>query len=195
VAPDTSEPTCSYLGTDDFDDMQVELTLTNSLGAVPSLDVTFALAGGDGVRFFTGNEFVQYPVADERFRLTADTVTELPVGVDEATISCEVLAIEEGFGNVLELPGPADVCEFVEIDSFGDIQIELGFTSPFTTTEDVYVYYALRGPGGVRFADSLTTVDLVGGAEAVRLDEDTVTESPSWVGDDVTCDILGFEVF
>jgi hypothetical protein len=50
VAPGTSESTCGYLGTDDFDDMQVELTLTNSLGVVPSLSVTFALTGGDRSR-------------------------------------------------------------------------------------------------------------------------------------------------
>ena len=195
VPLDDSEPTCGYLGTDSFNDIQVELLLTNRLGAVPALDVTIALKGGDGVRFLTDTQFVQYPLPEERFRLEVDTVTELPAGVDEATISCEVLAVEEGFGDLPELPGPGDVCEFVEIDDFGDIQIEITATSPFTTTGDLFVHYALRGPGGVRFSDSSALVDLVGAGETIRVSEDTVTEPPSWVGDEISCDILGFEAF
>lgn len=189
--PDPATPTCGYVGVDDFGDMQVELVLVNPLGVVPSLEVTFALTDSDGVRFFTGNEFVQLPLPNERFRIEADTITEPPTGVDESTITCAVLAIEEGFGEVLEMPGPEDFCEFVEIDDFGDIQVELGVTSPFATTEDLVIEFALRGPDDIRFADSTAFVDLVGPGEVVRLDQDTVTPPPTWVGDEISCGILG----
>jgi hypothetical protein len=190
---DDAEPTCGYVGTDDFDDIQVELLLTNPLGAVPSLDVTLTLEGGDDVRFATASESIRFPLAEERFRIEADTFTKLPSGIDEAAITCNVLAIDEGFGDMPALPGPGDVCEFVEIDDFGDIQVELDVTSPFTTTEDIDIHYALRGPGDVRFADSFASVEFVGAGATIRVSEDTVTDPPSWVGTDITCGILGFE--
>jgi hypothetical protein len=189
---DSTEPTCGYVGTDSFGDMQIELAVANPLGAVPALDVTYALLS-EGERFLTESAFIQYVAPGERFRIDVDTFTEPPLDVDEASIDCEVVSIEEGFGSPPTPPASDDGCEFVELDSFGDIQIELDVGSPFPTTEDIYVLYALRGPDGVRFADSLVSVGALDAGERVVVSEDTFTEPPAWVGNDITCSILGFE--
>ncbi|CAN5472541.1 hypothetical protein BH24ACT7_BH24ACT7_23060 [soil metagenome] len=111
-------------------------------------------------------------------------------------MTCEVLAIDEGFSfadSAIE-PSASDTCQYVELDSFGDIQIELSVTNPGPQTETLRIYYALRGPEGVRFAESSGSVDLVAAGEAVRLSEDTVTSPPEWVpADSITCNVLGIE--
>ena len=175
--------------------MQVEVAFTNSLGDVPAVEVTYALLDGGGVRFYTGSESVNFVATDERFRVESDTVTELPPSIDESGVSCEVLGVDEGFssGSTTE-PSASDACQVVEIDSFGDIQIELSVVSPFPETENLRIHYALRGPEGVRFGESSASVDLVAAGEAVRVSEDTVTSPPDWAPvDAITCSVLAVE--
>lgn len=175
--------------------MQVELSFTNPLGDLRSLEVSYALLGADDVRFLTESALVDLPAADERFQLDDDTVEPVPSGVDESQIGCSILDIAEGFsfGDVRE-PGAADVCEFSSVDSFGDVQVELTVTSPFSDSTNIQITYALRGPGGVRFAADFAFIDVVGAGETIRSNEDSGTEVPDWMSpEDVTCDILGIE--
>ena len=175
--------------------MQVEVAFANPLGDVPAVEVTYALLDSGGVRFYTGSESFDIAAADEAFRVQSDTVEPLPASVDGTGVTCQVLAVEEGFSfGTPTPPSPSDACQFVEIDDFGDIQIELAVTSPFSETENLQIYYALRGPEGVRFDDSSASVDLVAAGEAVRLSEDTVTNPPDWVQpESITCSILAIE--
>jgi hypothetical protein len=188
-----SGPTCTIRGVDDFSDIQVELAFTNTAGDVGSLEVTYVLLDRSGVRFATESAFVEYPAAGERFRVDEDTLTELPVGVDEASVTCQILGIEEGFfSDDLVAPTEPFSCTFVEVDDFGDIQVDLIVTSPFGDTEDITIAYALRAPDGTRFADSRAFVDLVAPGETVRVAEDSLTDVPGWIdGGDVACDVLG----
>jgi hypothetical protein len=193
ASPVPGESTCRYVGTDFADDMQVELSFTNPLGEQPSLEVSYTLLDGEGVRFLTDSALVELVSADEEFRIEDDTLTPVPSGVDESAIGCTVLEVAEGFGrDDVTAPSDGDACEFVEVDSFDDIQVELTITSAFSETTNVQIYYALRGPDGVRFATDSGFVDLVAPGETVRSNEDSVTEVPSWMtADDVNCDIIG----
>ena len=197
VSPDPSDgPTCRFIELDTFDDIQIELAFTNPLGAVGSLVVTYGLNDGSGTQFTTGSSFVDFPGDEERFRISQDTLTGLPGSATEQDVSCDVLDIEEGLGGApLEQPAQPSGCEFVEVDSFDDIQVELTVTSPFPTTADLRIVYALRSDDGIRFGNSTRFVDLVGPGETVRIDEDTFTGVPAWTtGDDVRCEILGIEI-
>ena len=175
--------------------MQVEVAFTNPLGDVPSAEVTYALQDAAGVRFYTGSEYASFAATGERFRVESDTLEELPASVDAAGLTCEVLAVEEGYGDESPaVPSASDTCQFVEVDSYGDVQIELSVINPFPQTENLSVSYALRGPEGVRFDESSTSVDLVAAGEAVRVSEDTLTSAPDWVpGDSITCSVLAVE--
>jgi hypothetical protein len=191
--PGGTDSRCGYIGVDDFDDMQVEVEFTNPLGAVPAIDVEFALVDGSGTRFYTGSESFTLPQEGESFRSDVDTVAELPADVDGGTVTCAVLEISEGFsfGDAQPAPAASD-CQIDEIDSFGDVQIILSTVSPFDSVENLDIFYALRGDDGVRFGDSSSIVDLVGPGESVRVDQDTLTEVPAWVTPtELSCEIIG----
>jgi len=197
-APETTvvgvtDPRCGYRGVDDFGDMQVEVQFANPLGPVPAVEISYALVDGAGTRFHTGSGSFDLPQPAEVIRAEVDTITELPDDVDSEDIACEVLEIDEGFGFDDVLPPPdSSACEVDGIDDFGDIQITLATTSPFESTENLRIHYALRGDGGARFADSSASVELVAPGESVRIAEDTVTEPADWVTPgEVSCEILG----
>lgn len=201
-AAEGPEPTCAYIGTDpDFQYMQVELTFTNPLGDVNGLEVTYALLDGEGgTRFFTGtaggldHEDIHFPAANEQFRLSVDTREDVPPNIEEATIDCSVLAIEE----ITDIGGyeratDADTCEVLGVDSSGNIQVEVAVTSPYEETTTVQTWWALQAPGPVRFETGTEVVDLVGGGESFRITPQFGTEKPGWIGDgEVTCAVLGF---
>ncbi|MEX2626945.1 MAG: hypothetical protein WD225_08655 [Ilumatobacteraceae bacterium] len=186
---------CRFLGVDGFDDMQVELEFVNPIGDVESITVTYALLDGTGTRFSTHEERIQYPDADQSFRQESDTLTELPATVNDVGVSCEVLEVAEGFAfGEAEAPADPTSCEFVEVDSFDDIQIELTVTSPFEDTTDVQATYALYADG-VRFSSSVAIIELVAPGETVRSSQDTLTEPPAWSEPAaLTCDVRAVEV-
>gem|GEM_PF-5841059 len=199
--PEAPEATCTYAGTDQlFEDMQVELTFTNPLGEVNSLgDVTYALTDGEGgTRFFTGTPFAQwdyFPRANEQFRVNASTSEPLPPGINEATIGCTVLAIEEGFDlGGFQRASDTDTCTIVGTDSSGRIQVEVAATSPYEETTQVQVWWAFYAPGQVRFDAGTNVTDLVGAGESYRIPDETSEDpKPDWIGDgEVTCEVLGF---
>jgi hypothetical protein len=199
---DGPEPTCTYMGTAGmFDYMEVELEFTNPLGEVTDLEVTYALLDGEaGSRFFTGSAggldmvWIMFPAANEQFRLSVDTRADLPPSVEESTITCAVLAIEEGLdigGN--QRASEADSCEVVGEDSSGKVQVELSVTSPFEETMRIQTWWALQAPGPVTFASDTEVVDLVGAGERFKIVPRFGTDKPEWIGDDeVTCAVLGF---
>ena len=185
------EPTCAYSGTDpDFKDMLVDLTFTNSLGDVNGLEVTYALLDGEGgTRFFTGTaggldlEDISFPAANEQFQLSVETGENLARSIDEATIGCTVLAIEEstdigGYQRATE----ADTCKVRGADSSGDIQVEVEVTSPYEETTTVQTWWALNAPGPVRFETETEVVALVGAGESIRIIPEYGTEKPKWIG-------------
>lgn len=197
---DGFQATCAYSGTDpDFGDMQVDLTFTNPLGDVNELEVTYALLDGEGgMRFFTGSTFIyeqiMFPVTNEQFRLAVDTGEDVPPNIEATTIDCTVLAIEEstdigGFARATA----ADTCTVLGVDSSGRAQVELAVTSPYAQTTTVQTWWALYGPGPMRFETETEVVDLVGAGESFRIIPAYGTEKPGWIGDgEVTCAVVGF---
>jgi hypothetical protein len=194
--PPALDEGCEFVEVDDFGDIQVELTFENPLGEVGSLQVTYALLDGDGARFGTAPELVPAPRDGERFRLGSDSLTEVPDGVDPGDVACEILEIEEGFGDP-PLAAPDSSCAFVEIDAFDDIQLDVTFTNPASEPGDVIVVIALTGPDDVRFASVQEFVELAQPGQENRLDVDTLTEAPAWIDDtdDIGCEVLGVERF
>lgn len=198
-----SDATCTYAGTGGFrsDGMQVELAFKNPLGGVNGLEVTFALLDGEGgSRFFTDTaggldlEDINFPAPNEQFRLSVDTGDEVPPNIDEATIGCAVLAIEENLDiGGFQRASDADTCEVLGTDSSGRIQVALAVTSPYEETTKVQTWWALQAPGPVRFETETEVVDLVGGGESFRINPEHGTDKPGWIGDgDVTCTVVGF---
>jgi len=200
-APDRPEPTCAYVGTDpNFGWMQVELTFTNPIGDVAGLEATYALLNGDGSRVFTGTaggldlQDISFPSEGEQFRLTVPTGEDPPPGFDAASAGCSVLAIEEGFDiGGTKRASNVDTCEVVGTDSRNGPDVTVSITSPYADTTDVQVWWALRGPGGVRFDTGTNVVKLVRAGEALQFTESSKTgPPPEWAAGDVTCDVVGF---
>ena len=193
--PSTGVRSCRYAGTDDFGDMQVEVEFANVVGSARTLEVTYTLVDQGDVRFLTRSHFVELPRPGERFRMMTDTLEGLPADVDEEQIACEILDITDaGIGSeAVVTAGESDGCRFVEIDDFGDVQIELTLTSQFASITDIVITYALRGPDDVRFGTGSTLAELIGAGETLRLTEDTLTEAPGWAREEVSCAILGLE--
>ncbi|MEI8148425.1 MAG: hypothetical protein WCG62_05025 [Actinomycetes bacterium] len=194
-------PTCAFAGADSSSDMQVDLTFTNTLGDVNGIEVTFALIDGkDGTRFYTGTAGgidtvdLEFPVANEQFRLSARTLKELPPDIEATTISCKVLAIEEAMdiGRLKRATG-ADTCTVLGTDSSGYVQVKLAVSSPYADIARVQTWWALQGPGGVRFDTGTDVVDLVGAGETFQIIPLFSKKRPSWIGDgEVTCVVRGF---
>ena len=196
------EPTCAYIGTDpDFGYMQVELAFTNPLGEVNDLEVTYALLDGEGgTRFFTGTAggldlvWIKFPDTNEQFRFSFDTTEDMPPNINEATIGCSVLAIEEGtdIGGYRRATD-ADTCVVLGTDSSGNIQVEVTATSPYEETTTVQTWWALQAPGPVTFETDTEVVDLVGAGETFKVSPRFGAEKAGWIGDgEVTCTVVGF---
>ena len=189
------EPTCAYIGTDHIlPYMQVELTFTNTHGDVNGLDVTYALLDGKGgTRFFDRKEDVGLAKANEKFRISVSTYEVLPPNINEATIGCRVLAIEEGIDiGGFQNSTDADTCTVLGADSSGRIEVDVAVTSPFKKTTKMQTWWALQAPGPVRFDTDTEVSDHVGAGESIRISAHPVTV-PGWIGDGkVTCAVLGF---
>lgn len=201
VDPDAPVPECAYVGTDPtFGYMLVELSFENPLGDVANLEATYALLDGSGTRVFTGTaggldlQDIHFPSEGELFRLLVDTREVPPSGLQPASAACSVLGVEEG----TDIGGYAraaetDTCVIVSVDSANGPDVTISITSPYPNTTDVQVWWALRGPGGVRFDTSTEVVDLVGGGETIRFTESSLTgPPPEWALGEVTCEVVGF---
>lgn len=201
AAEDFPEPVCAYLGPDPrFGYMQVELSFVNPLGEVHDLEATYALLDGSGTRVFTGTaggldlQDIHFPSEGEQFRLLVDTREDPPSGLDPASSSCAILAIEQGTDiGGYQRATDADTCEVVAVDSPNGPDVTVSVSSPYSDTTDVQVWWALRGPDGVRFDTSTKVIDLVAAGETIRFSENSLTgPPPEWVSGDVTCEVVGF---
>ena len=193
---DGPEPTCEYTGSDpDFGYMNIELTFTNTLGEVDDLELTYALLDGEGgTRFLTQTAGITLPSANEQFRIDAGNSEELPPNIEESTIDCKVLAVEELRTSArYERATDADTCTVLGVDSDGRPQVEVSVTNPFDETTSLQAWWAMQGPGLVRFDRGVEAMDLVGAGETIKLTgEGSYGAVPGWVGEgEVTCTVLG----
>jgi hypothetical protein len=195
--------TCTYAGTEGIigETMHVDLTWTNPLGGKSNdTEVIYALLDGSGTRFFTGNAGeidpqIMFPATDEQFHLLVDTREDLPASIDPATITCKVLGIDKGTDiGGFERATDASTCAVTSINNDQLAVVDVSAVSPYKTTTKVQVWWALVGPGGVRFDTPTKVVDLVGAGETFRVTGETgLVEVPDWVGDaPVTCRVVGF---
>ncbi len=185
---------CTYLGPDDFGDMHVDLSFTNEFSAPSDIRITYGILDSDGIRFHTDDKLIEVALPGERMHINVDTLDEEPASVSgDDGITCEILEIaESNFGSPPELPDPDDnSCRFVEVDSFGDIQVEIEVQNPFDETADLFIEYALYADM-VRFDDGFAAIDFVGAGERLREQDDSLTGLPDWAsaGANVTCQIL-----
>lgn len=191
---------CAYAGTGGLrDDMQVDLTFTNQLGEVDDVEVTYALLEGKGgTRFHTASTspgtWIKFLTAQEKFRLRVDTHKELPADIDEETIDCTVLAIEEDSNLLGDYKRASDknTCEVTGTDPSGGIKIRAEVTNPYNETAKVQTWWALRA-GSVTFETDTEVVDLVKAGEPFTITPEFGPDKPDWVAEnEVTCDVLGF---
>jgi hypothetical protein len=105
-----------------------------------------------------------------------------------------VLGIEEGTDiGGYERATDADTCEILGTDDPNGPDVAVSITSPYSDPTDVQVWWALRGPGDVRFDTATEVVDLVGAGETIQLTESSLTgPPPEWTAGEVTCDVVGF---
>lgn len=181
-------PTCTYAGSDTFIDL--DLTLTNPLGAISNVRMSYALYAA-GVRFADGEESFLLPSANEQFRERAGTIEQLPADVDEQTVTCEVIAVDE-FSLPFERGPEVGTCMIQRDEASGSLRAELLVTNPFAQTRDVAFFYALRAQDSVRFDFGEPLARMLRGGEQMRFTEE-VGDLPPWVDPAaVTCDVLGF---
>ncbi len=189
IAENTAPPpTCTYAGSDPF--INLDLTFTNPLGEVSNVRLSYALLAS-GVRFGDGDEGFLFPGANEQFRVREGTIEELPAEVDEQTVTCEVIAVEE-FSLPFERGPEVGTCVIQRDEASGSPRVELLATNPFAQTRDVAFFYALRAQDSVRFGFGEPMAHMLRGGEQVRFTE-KVGDLPSWVDPAaVTCDVLGY---
>jgi hypothetical protein len=193
-------PACTYAGLNDSGNMQVEVTFTNPLGEVNEVAALFALFDGEGgPRFYTASDVIvsdlgKFPRPGEQFRVNVRTIDELPPGVNEATITCKVLEVEESTSiSGYKRATDADTCTVIGTDPAGGVQVDLSVTSPYEETTKVQTWWALEAPGPVRFGTDTEVTDLVAAGETYRITPEFGKAKPAWVGDgQVTCSVLGF---
>lgn len=200
----TSDPTperdesCRFDFVDDFGDIQIELIFTNSLQSQDDAWVSYEVYDGNGALLVESAIFFEELAPGERVRVAEDTLADEPTDRGaSAGITCKLVGIEATpFGLDKVAPSPADNCVFREVDSFGDVQIQINVVNPFTETVALAVDYVLRGADGVRFGDSVTFTEPVGPGEQSTTEEDTFTDLPDWVTESTfTCAILSIEEF
>ena len=189
---------CSYAGIDSFGDMQIEIAFISPLPEQSDTTVEYEVIARAGAVLASSTHFIEELQPGEAVRVVGDTVTDAPTGSDGASgITCRILEIEPlSFGfNAFE-PQPGDSCTFAEVDSFGDIQVQIDVVSPLDDTAELAIDYALRGPDGVRFADDVTFTDSVGAGQLWSGAADTLTEFPDWVNESTfSCEILSIQEF
>lgn len=189
---------CLFSSIDSFGDIQIRLAFTSELTEQEDASATYEVYDGNGELLVESTHFFEELAPGEQVRIAVDTLTEEPTDRGARSgITCALIAVEPtpvGFESFA--PGPSDSCRFVEIDGFGDIQIELSVVSPLTTSSELAVDYALRGPNGIRFADGVNFTVEVGPGETSITPTDTFAGLPEWVTEsDFSCEILSVQGF
>lgn len=186
----SGDQSCNYLGTDVWDDMQIEVLLTSDVATVSDTEIQYSVVDGNGSLVHDSTSVITQVTPGEVLRFHIDTLYE-PVGSDTG-YGCRVDAVTSAPpAEDLLPPSEGDQCVFVELDSWDDIQIRLEYTSPFNG--DPLISYALRDRDGVRFESGYALPAAAPAGQVVDFPEDTVRDLPEWMNEsDVTCEILGF---
>ena len=194
----SGENSCRFTFIDDFGDVQIELAFTSSLDRQDDATVEYVVFDGTGAELVRSSTFVEDLMPGEQVRLQVDTVEDEPtVPAARQNITCEFLGLDPfSFGEEPIRPQSGDSCRFLEVDSFGDIQIEVDVASPFDSGVKVAIDFAIRGPGGVRFGDGVGYASLTGADGRITERVDTYTNLPDWVNEaSFSCEILAIEEF
>lgn len=91
VAPPSGTDSCSVVGLDFADDIQVELSFTSPFESVGDMSVDWVLRDSDGVRFASNSTFVDGASPGERLLLDGDSLSGLPGWTDMDRVSCEIV--------------------------------------------------------------------------------------------------------
>jgi len=202
VAPPTTTPTvpvsdgCAVVGTDDFDEVLIELTVTSSATAVALLEVGFVLSSG-GEEIVADFIALEFMAPGERAQVIAETFETVPAGSDVSALSCAIDAVNEVdlFDNQV-LPGPDDSCSVIGVDEVGDLQLTGTVRNPSPDTADLTFSFAVRDTSGVRVISDVGFADEVGPGQLTTQEVDTlVAPPPSLDVASLTCDIVGIDLF
>ena len=86
---------------------------------------------------------------------------------------------------------PNASCELAGVDSFGDIQIRLLYSSDASSPGDLELDYELIDPDGASITVGSSYHELVQPGEAIRQEYDTITPMPAGAApDEVTCRVV-----
>lgn len=180
---------CNYLGTDSWNDMQIEVAFENEESNVTDIRVTYSVITNGGEVIHDGSRTIDRVAPNEALRWHIDTLTEPTASDNGYECRIDSITARESTESTV-LPTAGDSCRFVELDAFEDIQIEIQFTAPSDGSLDVT--YAVRSGDGTRFAggDAAPAAATAAG-DVVTLNEDTVADVPEWLTGDISCEILG----
>lgn len=181
------ENACRVLGTDSWGDVQIELQFVREGEATDTISANYDLLDEQGTVFESKRALMLDVAPNELVRAPIDTFENLPAGSDTAT--CRLTEIVE-FGYD-PLPDPGGSCSLKEIDSAGDMQVEVLFTSPLQDDGSLSVSYALRSPDGARITNGIFELAVAGGNDEVEFVADSLQPVPDGLDpEDISCELL-----
>lgn len=92
VRPPSESSSGDVAEIDGFGDIQVDLATTSPFESTETLEIYYALRGGDA-RFADSYASVEFVASGESVRVAEDTVTDVPAWTSEQELSCEVLGV------------------------------------------------------------------------------------------------------
>ena len=197
VPPTAPLVECEVLGTDEFGDILIELTVESPTPTVGLLEATFVLNDSAGSEIISDFLRIDFMSPGEVARLTVETFEAVPPGNDVSALSCSIVAVDES--DLLEnqrLPAPDDTCSVLGVDDVGDLQLTTTVRNPSSEEADVIFTFAVRDAEGVRVISDVGFADELGAGQVVTQDVDTLTApGPGIDVAALTCDIVGLELF
>lgn len=188
---------CEVLGTDEFGDILIELTVESPTSTVGLLEATFVLNDSAGSEIISDFLRIDFMSPGEVARLTVETFETVPPGNDVSALSCSIDAVDESdlFENQ-RLPAPDDTCSVLGVDDVGDLQLTTTVRNPSSEEADVIFTFAVRDAEGVRVISDVGFADELGAGQIVTQEVDTLTApGPEIDVAALTCDIVGLELF
>jgi len=196
IAPPVTEG-CSLLGTDEFGDITIELTVVSPTSAVSQLEVGFELTDVEGEVFLPDFQVVEYVAPGEVIRLTILTFEPVPPGNDLGSVNCTITSVEsiELFEDQF-VAGPSDTCSVIGVDEIGDVQVDVTVQNPDVEAADLVFTYAVRDQRGVRVISDVGFADGLDPGATSTQQIDTLVPPPAGVDPaTLTCDVVGIELF
>ncbi len=188
---------CAVLGTDDFGDVRIELSVVSPTTAVALVEVGFVLNDRVGAEIVSDFLLLEFMAPGEIARLATETFEPVPPGNDVSSLSCVIDTVEviELFEDQ-RLPGPDDTCSVLGVDDVGDVQLTATVRNPTSEAADLIFTYAVRDAQGVRVISDAGFADGLAAGQVATQEVDTLTAPPPDVDvATLTCDIVGLELF